>query len=70
MSRQKIRIAVAINSSGQWNCAGWSNAKNNDICDMALEGLQNEDRMEKIYFVEAEIEVPSSEPTVVKGTVV
>jgi len=65
---KKIRIALAIDTNGQWCSAGWNirrgSAKNKDriedadpdsLMEAAIEGVQDG---EARYWVEVEVEVP------------
>lgn len=63
----KIRIAVAIDHTGQWNAAGWggpnSSATEDDLMGFAIDPLGDGERR---YWVEADIDPPAV--TTVAGT--
>jgi hypothetical protein len=64
----KIRIAVAVDETGEWMSYGWGR-KTHDVPDRKLieeasDGLR-ENR--KVYFITAEIEPPKTEE--IQGTV-
>jgi len=71
---KKVRIAVAINSRGEWNCGGYCWLKtgeqletlpDDEAAGNAIEGLESDEYV--IHFVEAEIPLPVS--TTVQGKV-
>lgn len=57
--KKKIRIAVAIDHTGSWNCSGWGGAgrepKESEMMSLAIETLENG---ESQYFIEAELDIP------------
>lgn len=53
----KIRIAVAVNSNGEWSAAGWSGAKEEILKDCALEGL-NTCSVEQVAWITVDVPVP------------
>lgn len=59
MSKQKIRIAVAIDPTGAWACAGWGRdgkvIKDNEMMSFAIESLETGENQ---YFIEAELDIP------------
>lgn len=65
----KVRIAVAINTKGDWYAVGSSRGKDDDDMEIALDSLDclASPHDHRGYFVEAELEVPVTET--VQGTV-
>lgn len=61
----KVRIAVAVTPSGEWNATGWTSCIEADAMDLACSSVSDG---EARYFVEAELPIP--EPVTVQGTVV
>lgn len=61
MKTVKVRIAVAVDPSGQWTAAGWPNMEHVDMC--AVDDLGPG---ESYFWVEAELPIP--EITTVEGT--
>jgi hypothetical protein len=61
----KIKIAVAINSEGNWSCAGWGSSKRKPVQEdkvlttTASDYLDEISQEEKYYFIECEIPVPT-----------
>lgn len=59
--KYKIRIAVAIDTFGEWNSCGFGNVNNptrdDELMSLALEPVGEG---ENSYFVECEIEVPET----------
>lgn len=58
MATVRVRIAVAVTPEGEWNACGWSGSESDDdkmsICvDSLASG-------EKRYWLEADLEVPST----------
>lgn len=60
----KIRIAVAIDSNGDWNCSGYKKPDgksqekhDNDMMDFASEMVNDGERR---YWIEAEIDTPEN----------
>lgn len=51
----KIRIAVAVDPTGDWGSAGWSGADESKLHDYAAETMENGERR---YWFEGEVEVP------------
>jgi hypothetical protein len=51
----RVKIAVAVDESGNWNASGWKNAKNGADMDIAIEGV---DPGEARYYVTAELPLP------------
>lgn len=64
MPKVKVRIAVAVDPSGDWNCAGWSSGSDDDKMGIACETVAHGERR---YWLEAELDVP--EAVVVDATV-
>lgn len=58
--KTKVRIALAINSDGEWNCCGWSKADDSEKIDLAIEGIGPANG-DQLYWLEAEIEIPQPE---------
>lgn len=49
----KIRIAVAVHPDGSWNCAGWADAEDKEMMDLAIDPLE---AGETRYYINAELE--------------
>jgi hypothetical protein len=62
----RIKIAVAVTPDGDWNAAGWRNAKGETRRDAAIEGLDADEY--QTMWIEADI--PLIETPVVRGEVV
>lgn len=65
----KIRIAVVVDSGGDWGAAGWHSAKESlqDCFDVCFDGLAENDVEEK-WIIEAEIDVPMQNSRTIEGT--
>jgi hypothetical protein len=53
----KIRIAVAVDSKGNWSSSGWESGTDAQKIDAATFRMPDS-RVATVCFVEAEIEVP------------
>lgn len=53
----KVRIAVAVDSGGDWNSAGWGSGSDEDKMGIACETVANG---EARYWLEAELDVPEA----------
>ena len=64
----KIRIAVAVDSSGEWRAQGWSHSDEVGVMAYAMDGVDLDERKLAIaqYWVEAEVEIPA--PKVIQAT--
>lgn len=51
----KVRIAVAVDSSGNWSGAGWNDATDKEMQDGAKEFVEEGERM---YWLVAELDTP------------
>ena len=60
MSKVKVRIAVAVDPSGDWNSAGWSGGSDDNMMSCACDTVANG---EARYWLEAELAIPET-PTV------
>lgn len=72
MKTVKVRIACVVNEHGHWNAVGyykWTDALANDAIAIAREGL-DELGEEKIYWIEAELAVPTIETIQAEGKVI
>lgn len=70
MNKVKVRIAVAVDAKGEWNSSGWGGKNEPDTQLMracALEGTGADPV--KVYWLEAELDVPSDEENVVRAVV-
>lgn len=68
MKTVRVKIAVAIDPTGNWNSSGWSNngvPVIKDAMDIAVDGVGDG---EQRYWIEADIPVP--EQFVIEGIVV
>jgi hypothetical protein len=53
----KVRIAVSVDSKGDWSSAGWSGSSSHDFHSYTCDSLEpGENR----YWLEAELEVPET----------
>lgn len=73
---RRVRIAVVISPSGDWDCAGWGfpngNEGDEEIVARALDGLDADDHRDAlVHFIEADVEVPAPRPKcrTIQGTV-
>ena len=64
----KIRIAVVVDSDGNYNSAGWSDVSENmDECfDVCFEGLVGKNTIEHQHVVEVEVDIPKL--SIIEGT--
>lgn len=68
MKTVKVRIAVAIDSKGNWNACGWPDQKDKgEMAGIALDSLPG-DPYEVVHWVEADVPIPES--LTVQGAVV
>lgn len=51
----KVRIAVAVDPEGNWGCAGWKNADQDELHSYAVENLENGEHR---YWLDAELKIP------------
>ncbi len=67
----KIRVAVIVDSNGDWGAAGWSHAKNLDCCfDECAEGISNDTgTVGEKWIMEAEIDVPVQSVRTIESTI-
>lgn len=67
----RVRIAVAVGTKSDWNARGWWNKDadviDDDLRDIALEGI--DEGLAKIYWLEAELDIPTDEENVVKPVI-
>lgn len=61
MPKVKVRVAVGVDNTGDWNAYGTKNAKDKDMMGIAVETLEYG---EARYFIEAELDVPETDVTV------
>lgn len=71
----KTRIAVAVDSEGNWNAVGAGTAKkqqqsNERAADEAMDYLSSNAPTQRVVFVEAEVPVPQIIGKTVQGAVV
>jgi hypothetical protein len=64
MPKQLFRIAVAVNAKGDWNAAGWGNAKacatKQQVRVTAIDGLDVDlQQTEEVVWLEAYLDLPS-----------
>jgi hypothetical protein len=70
MTTAKVRIAVALDAKGEWSASGWGGRKAPNYQDMkniALEGTEADPV--KVYWLEAELPIPTDEENTVIATV-
>ena len=60
MAKHKVRIALAIDTEGDWNATGWGNVRKLPMADTELMNVACDTigTGESRYFVEVEIEMP------------
>lgn len=62
MKTKTVRIAVAVNDSGQWNAAGWeidvTPSPEETVKNCAFSGLDAESDREHLVWITAEIPIP------------
>ncbi len=73
MKTIRVRISVAVDESGCYSCAGWTQIDSNEVHDKetrnaAMDFLSEPNGAEAFYIVEADIPLPASET--IKGTVI
>ena len=61
MSKVKVRIAVAVDHTGDWNAYGTKNGKDKEMMGIAVETVEDG---EARYFLEAELDIPETGSTV------
>ena len=61
----KIRIAVIVDDKGRWNAAGYGEPGKDfgdQAKEIAIDGMGEPDcEVEKLYWIEAEVEIPKVE---------
>ncbi len=61
MKTVRVRIAVAVDDNGDFDCAGWREGDDDEIMDKARDNLEADcDRNVIVTFVEAEITIPEA----------
>ena len=65
MAKVKVRIAVGVDPTGDWNAYGYKNARSDD--DMMAIACEVLKAGEVRYFIEAELDIPSQDT--VQGSV-
>lgn len=61
MKTVKVRIAVCVNSDGQWAASGWSTADKDQMEDVASDMLTEFPLgNDTIHYITAEVPLPSS----------
>lgn len=58
MKTVKVRIAVAVDPSGDWNSDGWMRGKDKDMREQAVDPLQDG---AAVYWLTAELPVPEAQ---------
>jgi hypothetical protein len=61
----KIRIAVAVDETGEWNCSGWKGATDEEMLGIAADVIGGDQT--KCYIITAEIDPPKVSE--IQGTV-
>ena len=68
----RVRIAVAVDSTGGWNSCGWGSSKGNEkdseLASIVLEPM--EDDIIRQYWVECDVPIPIAEATVLDDVTV
>jgi hypothetical protein len=68
----RIRIAVAVDSTGRWNSCGWGssrgNEKDTELVSIVMDPM--EDAVVRQYWVECEVPIPIAEAIVLDGVTV
>jgi len=55
MAKVKVRVAVAVDHTGDWNSCGSKNMKDKEAMSIASETVEEG---EARYFLEAELDIP------------
>jgi hypothetical protein len=67
MKTVRVRIALVVNSEGEWAANGWESMEEFDESELDL----GDEHAQALYWIEAEIPVPAPwEPTTLKGEAV
>jgi len=61
MAKVKVRVAVAVDHTGDWNAYGTKNGKDKEMMGIAVETVEDG---EARYFLEAELDLPLTGDTV------
>ena len=56
MKKVKVRVAVAVDPSGDWNATGWKKGTDVQMLAIASEIFDNE----ACYWLEADLDVPEA----------
>jgi len=70
MSTKKVRIAVAIDETGDWYAVGWDELRDRRLRCAVSRDADLEGEAKAVYFVEAEIPLPTLDTPPVQGKVV
>lgn len=63
MAKQvRVRIAVCIDSTGDWCAGGWKTTTEDDLISTAEEGVNNDGYT--LYWVEADLDIPEYGKTI------
>jgi len=54
----RVKVAVAVDKNGKWNSCGWSNGEEKDVCDLAVEPV---DEGESLYWLTADLPIPEEQ---------
>ena len=72
MKTVRVRIAVAVESSGAWNSCGWGtkdgNESDSELVWAAMEPM--EDVIVRQYWVECDVPVPSAETVCIEDVTI
>ena len=66
----KIRVAIVVDSSGDYSSCGWSKAPEDlgNCFEICYDGLSGDHLPEARYVIEAEIDIPDRSAFTVEGT--
>lgn len=70
---KRVRIAVAIDSDGEWNAVGWGGASGSDYASSEYAARDPMDDAAVLHWIEADVPIPPPpvvvEPETIAGTV-
>lgn len=69
MKTARVRIAIIIDSAGNFSVAGWKTAKDEDMVANANDFFEGSNGVEAVRFIEADVPLPDPESLTVEGKV-